>query len=212
VAPSDLGIFGFVLVASAAVLWLNLGRALLWVRPKLLTLEADAPADQVKVPDELTALARELSEQGFVFLGTHQERSPARPVRTCWDFAAESSGTFATLDVSRAGERQLVFFTRTADDAFVLTANHRRPVRADAGRYEASYLENVNVARLFKAHQRVVGERKGEGPMTLEGRVDAAQAWLAGPGRVEIRQQHLSGLLWTLSTVGMVAGAVFGRG
>jgi hypothetical protein len=210
VGSADLVLFVVVLAGSAAVAWLNVGRSLLFLRPESLAIEPEAPADQAKVPDELSGLARELGEQGFTFLGSHTERAWQRKTQTFYDFAHLLEGTFATIWMAASGERELELWT-WSEAGGLITANHRRPVREEPGRYQSSYLEKANVARLVKAHSRRAEGRKGQGPFTLEGRVEVGRAWLAGPGRTEIRQQHLSGLLWTLGTLVMVAAAVYGR-
>jgi hypothetical protein len=211
VGAGDFGILAAIIGLAAYVVVTQLGRAWLFLKPLSLRLEPETPADQTKIPDSLSALARELGEQGFVLLGAHSEKAWRRPEVLAYDFVHSGDGTYASLWLSPTGERQLMFLTWTAQDAFLLTADHRRPVREHPGRYQSSYLENTNPARLFKAHSRRLEGQTGRGPPTLEGRMDAARAWLEGPGREEIRQQHFSGLLWTVSAVGLLAALAFRR-
>ncbi|MFT3841242.1 MAG: hypothetical protein QM723_29900 [Myxococcaceae bacterium] len=188
----------------------NLWRFLLFVKPTALELEADAPADQMKLPAMLEKRQTDLLALGFVPLGTHLERAPLGGQLLSFDYGHPKELAFATLTASNDNPR-LYLFSR-AGEAFVLTADYRRPAHEEKGRYLSGSLEGVSVERLFKAHQRRLAELgNATGTCTLEGRVDAGRAWLSGPGASETRQQNLLGLLWTVGTVGMVAAAIFGR-
>jgi hypothetical protein len=188
----------------------NLWRFVLFVKPTALQMEADAPADQMKLPAFLERRQSELLALGFVPLGTHLERVPLGGQGMSFDYGHPKELAFATLTAS--DETPRLYLLSRAGEAFVLTADYRRPAHEVKGRYLSGTLEGVSAERLYKAHQRRVAELgSATGACTLDGRLDAARAWLAGPGASETRQQNLLGLLWTVGTVGMVAAAIFGR-
>lgn len=196
----------------AVVMRGNLWRAWLCLRPTSITIEADAPAGQIKLPEELEKPDVELRALGFVSLGSHLEQPRFGPEMFSYDYAHPSDRCFATLYVGTTGEAKLYFLTPTQHHGFVITANHRRPAREIKGRYLSGSLEALPAARVYTAHLRRVGEvGVPEGEFTQAGRIAAAKAWFAGPGNVEVRQQNALGLLWTVGTVGMVAAAIFGR-
>ncbi len=197
------------LVLAAWMLRRNLWRALLFLKPTALHLEADAPADQMNVPEHLGRRHAELLALGFVPLGTHLERAPLGATIHAYDYGHPAELTFATLVDGAYGPR--LYLVSRAEQGFVLTADYRRPSREKKD-YLAGALEGVPPERLVKAHQRrleTLGQAQGE--CTLEGRLALGRDWLRGPGSSETRQQNLLGLLWTVGTVGMVAAAVLGR-
>lgn len=205
--------YAFYAFGAALVVYMlrrNLWRFLLFVKPTALELEADAPADQMKLPAFLEKRQSELLALGFVPLGTHLERVPLGGQGISFDYGHPKELTYATLTASNEVPR--LYLLSRANDAFVLTADYRRPASEEKGRYLSGSLEGVSAERLFKAHQRRLAELgSATGACTLEGRVDTGRAWLSGPGAAETRQQNLLGLLWTVGTVGMVAAAIFGR-
>ena len=195
----------------AVVMRGNLWRAWLCLRPTSINIEADAPADQVKVPAALEKADAELRALGLTSLGSHLEQPRFGPQMFSYDYTHPTEKCFATLYLSTTGEANLYFLTPTQRGGFVITANHRRPAREIKGHYLSGALEFLPAARVFTAHLRRVTEVGiPEGDFTQAGRVAAAKAWFAGPGNVEVRQQNALGLLWTVGTVGMVAAAIFG--
>lgn len=202
-----IGYFGI----AAAVLRLTFWRALLVLRPTSVRLEVEEPGDQVKIPPGLQKSAAELERLGFVRLGSHSEKPPLGPRTLCFDFARPAKGIFATLFEGRDEAAALYLMSRLASGGFVISANHRRPAKDEPGRYVTGWLEDVPVDRIYKAHLRRVEGMPLEATFTQEGRMEAARAWYEGPGRSELRQQHVPGLLWTVASLGMVAAAVFGR-
>ncbi len=200
-------------VGAALVVYMlrrNLWRFVLFVKPTALHLEADAPADQMNVPEHLGKRHAELLALGFVPLGTHLERAPLGGQLLSFDYGHPKELAYATL--TQSNEVPRLYLLSRAGDAFVLTADYRRPARELKGRYLSGSLEGVSAERLYKAHQRRLAELgTATGACTLDGRIDAGRAWLKGPGASETRQQNLLGLLWTVGTVGMVAAAIFGR-
>lgn len=190
----------------------NFWRAWLCLRPTSITIEADAPAGQIKLPEALEKVDAEVRALGFTSLGSHLEQPRFGPEMVSYDYAHPTDKCFATLYVSTSSEAKLYFLTPTAGGGFVITANHRRAAREIKGRYLSGSLESLPAARVFTAHLRRIGEvGTPEGEFTQAGRIAAAKAWFAGPGNVEVRQQNALGLLWTLGTVGMVAAAIFGQ-
>jgi hypothetical protein len=201
-------------VALAAAGWLlhrNLWRAVLVLWPTSLVTDADAPADQVRLPEPLGPLAADLERLGFVLLGSRTERPKlTRPTLT-YDYAHRAEKVFATLYEGRGGRPRLYLTTPLAASGFVITANRRRAARQVPGHYLSGGLEDASAERLYHAHLRRLEGLTAQGEFTLEGRVAAARAWQAGPGRGEIRLHNVQGLLWTLGTLGMLAAALFGR-
>ncbi|MBS1150594.1 MAG: hypothetical protein H6Q89_2292 [Myxococcaceae bacterium] len=196
----------------AVVMRGNLWRAWLCLHPTSIAIEADAPAGQIKLPKELERADAELRALGFVSLGSHVEQPRFGPEMLSYDYAHPGDQCFATLYVSTNGEAKLYFLTPTERGGFVITANHRRPAREIKGHYLSGALESLPAPRVFTAHLRRVSEvGTPEGEFTQAGRIAAAKAWFAGPGKLEVRQQNALGLLWTVGTVGMVAAAIFGQ-
>lgn len=202
-----IGYFGIAAVVLRFTLW----RALLVFRPTSVRLEIEEPADQVKLPDALQKPAAELERLGFVRLGSHSEKPPFGPRTLCFDFARAEEGIFATLFEGRDEVAALYLMSRLPGGGFVISANHRRPAKDEPGRYVTGWLEDVSVDRIYKAHLRRTEGLPVQADFTQEGRMAAARAWYEGPGKSEVRQQHVPGLLWTVASLGMVAAAVFGR-
>ena len=196
-------------VAAAAVVWrFTLWRAVLVFAPSSVRIEPEDPPGQAKLPPPLPKLAAELQALGFLPLGTHSERPPLGPQTLCFDFVHPGDRTFVTAWLTGDDMPRFYFLTMLAGDGFIITANHRRAARAIDGHYLSGGLENVSPDRLFKAHVRLLDGRAPSGDLTLEGRVAAARAWYAGPGRAEVRLQNFHGLLWSVGTLGMVAAAI----
>lgn len=194
------------------VLYLNLWRAILCVRPSSLVVDVEAPADKMKVPSELAGLAQELLDVGFEPVGSHFEKPRLTYETYSYDYAHRAEKAFATLYLSRKGEPRLYFLTQAQSGAFAITANHRRPTSELPGRYLSSWIEDRTIARVFKAHQRraaTLGPAGGQ--FDQAGRLEAARLWFEGPGKAEVRAQNLHGLLWSVGTLGMVGAAIFGK-
>ena len=201
-----------LLVLAGFVLRWHLWRALLVLRPGSMHLEADAPADQLKLPPELTVHGTGLLKLGFLPLGSHLEKARFGPEQVSYDFAHAETGTYATLYLGPSDIGRLYFLTAVQGGKLVLTANHRRPSREVPGAYLSGSLEHLPVERVFKAHARRAQELgPAEGPPTLEGRVSLGTRWFQGYGAAEVRAIHALGLLWTAGTVGMVLAALLGR-
>lgn len=202
---ADLARLALLVAGGALILRWNLWRALLFLRPASMRLEADAPADQAQPPQPLAKVEAELGALGFSRLGSHTEQAPLSRPQLNFDYAHPAERAFATLFASPRGEPRLYFLTPTAGGGFVITADHRRPAREEPGRYLSGGLEETSPERLFKAHLRRVASI-GEPALALtpEARLEAGRAWYAGAGRSEVRQQNALGLLWTVGTLGMV--------
>jgi hypothetical protein len=190
----------FLLAIGAAIfggiiLRLNLWRALLFLRPSGVVVEQDSPADQMKLPESLHAAVAELRALGFEPLGSRYEKAALAPAFVSFDFACAREHAYATLYPSRFGGARLYFLTPVEGGGFVLTANFRRPSRKSGSGYLAGGLPNVPADRLLKAHQKRLEGLKPTDSYTPQARLDAARAWLDGPGRGEIRQQNLNGLV-----------------
>lgn len=206
----------FILVGALGlgglVLYLNLWRAVLCVAPASLLIDAEAPADGMTVPGELTALEKELLSLGFTPVGSHIEKPRLTFETVSYDFAHAAERAFATLYLSRRGEPRLYFLTQVEGGAFAITADHRRPSTERPGRYLSGWLEERSLSRLFKAHQRRAATLGAPvGRFDQAGRLEAAKSWFAGPGKREVRAQNLHGLLWSVGTLGMVGAAIFGK-
>jgi hypothetical protein len=201
----DIGRLALLCVVAALLLRMNLWRAILFLRPESMTLEPEAPGDQMKLPAALARTEHELVGLGFTALGSHLEKARLSKSRLNYDYVHEKEHVFATLFVSPRGESRLYFLTPTANDGFVITADHRRPAQDIPGRYLSGGMTETTAERLLNAHQRRV-QSVGAPAMTptLEARVEAARAWYRGPGQKEVRQQNALGLLWTVGSLGMV--------
>jgi hypothetical protein len=190
----------FLLAIGAAIfggiiLRLNLWRALLFLRPSGVIVEQDSPADQMKLPESLNAAAAELRALGFEPLGSRYEKAALAPAFISFDFGCAREHAYATLYPSRFGASRLYFFTPVEGGGFVLTANFRRPSRKSTPGYLAGGLPNIPADRLLKAHQKRLEGFKPTESYSAPARLEAARAWLDGPGRGEIRQQNLNGLV-----------------
>ena len=197
---------------AGLVLYLNLWRAVLCVRPSSLVIDVEAPPDKMEVPAELEGLAKELLECGFVPMGSHYEKPRLTHETYSYDYAHVAGKVFATVYLSRKDEPRLYFLTQAESGAFAITANHRRPARELPGQYLSGWIEDRTVARVFKAHQRwaaTLGPAGGR--FDQAGRLEAAKRWFEGPGKAEVRAQNLHGLLWSVGTLGMVGAAIFGK-
>lgn len=202
--PIGLALAGFML-------YRNFWRAILCIAPSTLEVDAEDPPDRMKVPRELSPMAEQLGALGFVPIGTRREKPKFAAAMLFHDFACPNEGVFATLSLGRDLKPCLYFLTRTEQDGFVITANYRRPAKEIPGRYLAGSLDDFPPVRVYKAHLKRIGPLARSGDYTQAGRLEAAEAWYAGPGRSEIRQQNLQGLVWTVGTLGILAAAVFGK-
>ncbi|MGA9521142.1 MAG: hypothetical protein WBV82_06745 [Myxococcaceae bacterium] len=209
--PRELLVPLIAIALGYAVLRFMLWRAILTVSPTSLGIEADEPPGREKLPDELKGAAAELKQLGFTSIGSHLELPRLGPALTCFDFAREEERTFATLFLDRDGVPRAYFLSRIAPEGFVISANYRRAARNEPGRYLSGGLEDVATDRVYKAHARLLAGLPLQPAADQEARIAAAREWLSGPGRSEIRQQNLHGLLWTVGTLGMVAAAILRR-
>ncbi len=207
-----------LLVAALAAAGLRyfLWRAILFVEPDTLRIEADSPPlkwngeDWGLVPEPLRKASQELLGLGFIPLGTHIERAILGPTRTCFDYVHHESSSHATLFEGAGGQPHAYLLTALANGGFVHSASYRRPAREVAGLYLSGYLEEASVERVVRAHWRRLDGLEPTLSPTLEGRVAAQQAWYARFGRPEVRQRHARGLLWSVGSLGMVAWALWG--
>lgn len=198
------------LVGAGWVIYVNLWRAALFVKPSSMKIEADEPPDQMSLPPELETLENWLRQNGFQVLGSHWEKPLFTGFSMSYDYVLPDKHTFATLYVGRDGGTRLYFLTPTENDGFVVTANYRRPARQLKGRYYSGGLEEYSPDRVFKAHLRRIDNEglKPTGAFTHEARLAAGKRWFESYGASEIRWQNLHGLLWTLGTVTAVILAV----
>jgi hypothetical protein len=195
------------LACAAALLAANLWRALLFFFPGSVQVEAEAPADQMALPPELGAAARELEALGFVAVGSHEERPRLRRPTRAYAFRHRSAPAFATLSLGADGAPRLDFLTPLAPEGFVVTAAYRRAA-LERPRYRSGGLPGASAARVFEAHLRRLAGLAPAGDFTWEGRVAAARAWFSGMGRHELRREHLQGVVWTLAALLIGASAL----
>jgi hypothetical protein len=209
--PLDVVIFFALAVVVYLVLRAYLWRALLCLQPGSIEVGEDAPAD-TQLPDGLTATDQVLVREGFKRIGSHYERPRLHQALVSHDYAHPSEGTYATVYLGRDARPRLYFLTETEEGALVITANFHRPAREVPGRYSSGCLENLPVARVFKAHvRRLAAFGKPKNTEDLSERVRIGQAWFAGAGQWEVRQQNALGLLWTVGTLGMVGAVILAK-
>lgn len=197
------------LVLALMLLRLNFWRAVLYLAPTSVRVEAEAPADQMDLPPELAPMAEKLRALGFTALGSHEEKPRFHPATRSYDFARPAERIFATLHLGRDATPRLYFLTPLAPEGFVITASYRRPALELPG-YRSGGLEDASPERLYRAHLRRLEGLTPAGEYTWEGRVDAGRSWYQGLGQKEIRKQNLAGLLWTLAALAIVASAFVG--
>ncbi len=208
----NLIILAGALGAAGWILYANLWRAVLCLAPGSMKIEAEAPADRVKLPPELLGYHAELKALGFACIGSRYEKPRLTRETESFDYAHPEERAFATSYLGRDGRPRLYFLSQTEGGAFVLSSNYRRPAREIPGRYFSGALEGFSADRLFKAHlRRVASFGPPTGRFDQEGRLAAARAWFAGPGRADVRIQNLHGLLWSVGTLGMLGAAIFGK-
>jgi hypothetical protein len=195
VIPQNLLLVLGALVLAGVMFRLNVWRALVWLKPSRVSVEQDAPADQMKVPEGLSAAAGALRALGFEALGSRYEKVPLAPAFISYDFANAQAHAYATVYAGKFGRSRLYFLTPTQGNGFVITADFRRPSREEGKHYLAGGLPNVPPERLLKAHHKRLEGFTPVEVYTPEARIEAARAWLAGPARREIRQQNLNGLV-----------------
>lgn len=203
------------LALAAVIVWQNLWRAVLWVRPGSVRIEPDAPGDQMELPEALSPFAQSLEALGFARLGTHEEKAPLRRMTLSYNFVDARSHTFATLYEGISGQPQLYFLTRFAaagpgPRGFVLTANFKRPIR-DLPGYRAGGVPGADPERVWKLHQRRCEGLALQGETSLEARVAVAREWYSGAGRQDVRQQNAQGVFWTSGAVLVVLAMFFGK-
>ena len=216
VNAQQIFLFALILAAAIYLLRTSLWRSILVFRPTSLRIDAEEPAGHEKLPDTLRGYDTELRQLGFQSIGTHSERPWLGPVTTCFDYARPEDHTFATIFQGWRGTPRVYFLTLLADrpdaeqtSGYVISANYRRPAKELPG-YITGWLEDVAPQRLYRAHLRRIEGMTCGGVFTQESRVAVARAFQEGPGRLEARQQHIQGLLWTLGSLGMVAAAIIG--
>lgn len=186
----------------------ELWRALICLFPQSVRVEVDTPDPDVQVPAPLEATWEALQKLGFLPLGSHVEHPFAVAPTVHYDAVHAGHHVFASVSCARFEQPRLVLFTPT-DGGGVVTANYRRPAREVSGHYLSGGLEGASADRLVNAHlRRLAGVGAPKASWTLEGRVEAARAWYRGAGKVELRQQHVVGLLWTAGGLGMVGAAL----
>jgi hypothetical protein len=197
---------------AAFVLRRHLGKALVFLWPGSLRFAPGKSAEEAELamPAALRPWAGLLEGLGFGLLGTRLERPLLGRGTVVYELANAATGVFASLFLE-GDEVRLYFLSRGEDGALVLTANYHRPARERAGRYATGGLENVAPERVYKAHLRRIEALRPAGPYDAAGRLLAARAFLAGPGRVELRWMNLHGLLWSLGTVGILIAALLGK-
>ena len=200
-----------VLVAAALLRW-HLWRAVIFLAPSSVRIEADSPPGMASIPSALEATHDAFVALGFEHLGTHFEHPRFGRRVLHFDYVHREKQVFAAVHAGLEGQALFTLLTPTHGGGSALTASFRRPCRDLKGRYVSGGLEGAAPERLLKAHLRRVPEAgTPEADWSLEGRVAAARAWYAGTGKGEVRQQNAVGLLWTLGALGMVGAAFFGR-
>jgi hypothetical protein len=208
----NLIILAVALCVAGWILYANLWRAVLCLAPQSMKIEAEAPADKMKLPSELAKYQADLLALGFCAIGSRYEKPRFTHETISYDYAQEKEKAFATIYLGRDDRPRLYFLSHTDGGAFVISSNYRRPAKEIPGRYFSGALEDFATDRLFKAHlRRVASFGQPTGRFDQEGRLAAARAWFAGPGRAEVRLQNLHGLLWSVGTLGMVGAAIFGK-
>lgn len=195
---------------AVTLLVLNLWRAALFLFPARVRVEPDAPADQMNLPEALSPVEAQLKALGFVALGSHEEKPPLRRASLSYDYAHPGERVFATLHEGAQGAPRLYFLTPLAPEGFVITAGYRRPALDIPGKYRSGSLEEAPPDRLFRAHLKRLEGVSPTGDFTWEGRVAAGRSWYRGLGQKEIRRQNLTGLLWTVAALAIVASAFLG--
>lgn len=200
-----------LLVGAAALLRTFTWRALLCLRPELVRVEAETPADVTTVPGALEGEWDELHRLGFRLLGSHSEARPLGPGLVLYSGVHPEHAVTGSVFLSPDGGKRLMLLSRSAaGDGFVVTTNYRLASKERPGRYLAGGIEGASAERLLKAHlRRVVEVGELQRVDSLEKRVDAARAWYHDAGKAELRQQHAVALLWTLGALGMVSAALF---
>ena len=159
------------------MLRLNLWRAWLVIKPQSMRLLIEDPGEVRQVPRVLELTHEALQALGFTSIGSHLEQPRFGAASLIYDYVHAQNGVFASLsEAPRWGVRfnrgvayvprseaegpqaRLVLLTPCANDAFVLSANARRPGANLAGRYLSGALPGVTVERLFNAHLRRLAE------------------------------------------------------
>lgn len=198
-------------VAGLILLRLHLWRAIVFLWPPSIRIEAETPDASVMVPGALEPLWDALRAAGFAPLGSHLEAPRLNKPTLLYDAALESKGVYASVFEGPDGKAKLVLVSRVGD-AFAVTANHQRPAREVPGRYLSGGLEGASAERVLKAHlRRLATLGAPEGPFDFEQRLDTARRWLRGPGQAELRMRHAVGFLWAVGALLLLAVAAFGR-
>jgi hypothetical protein len=200
--PAQLVLWALAALAVWNLLRAHFWRAWLFVRPGSLRIaEAGAPPQTPALLEK----TKMLEALGFKPLGAHREAPRFGPRPVYLDFALENPLVFATLAEHRG--RVSLYFVSPCAGGPVLTADHFRPIeKGEAAR--SAGMPGWAPHRLLRAHQERAARSPPTGPATLDARLSLARAWYAGLGVRELRRVHLSGVVWTLLTFGMVAGAV----
>jgi hypothetical protein len=196
---------------AVTLLMLNFWRAILFLLPARVRVEPDAPGDRMSLPMELVPVAGQLQALGFIPLGSHEEKPLFRRTSLSYDYAHPGERVFATLHLNAKGGARLYYLTPLASEGFVITADYRRPALDIPGRYRSGGLEEATPERLLRAHLKCLEGLNPTGNFTWEGRVEAGRSWYRGLGQKEIRRQNLTGLVWTVAALVIIA-SVFLRG
>jgi hypothetical protein len=208
-APVQLAILALVVGVSVWLLRRNLWRAVLYLLPRTMNVEEDAPADaKLRLPEQLLTWAAELERHGLKFIGAHLEEPRFGKPLLCFDYASAEAHTFASLFLDAEGEPRAELLTPLEKGGFVRTANYRRSAYEAPG-YFSGYLDNVPLERVLVAHQRrVVALGPAREGWDVAARVAAGKAWYGSDGAArELKQLHQQGLMWTFGAV-----IVFGLG
>jgi hypothetical protein len=219
------------LAIGVVLVWANLWRALVFVWPGAISFEIDDGTPEVPVPGWLEPTHEALLALGFAPVGTFLEHRRLGPGRTTWAYVNPAQQLFSFVSDSTLvrARRSLVtppaprleregpaarvtFVSTTGPGHYLVSSNFRRPGASEPGVHLCAGLPGVGADRLFRAHQRRVGELGAPaGDFSLEGALALWQDWHQTVGRAELRRQHGVGLLWTLGGLGMVAGPLVGR-
>jgi hypothetical protein len=192
-------------LAGLVVLRLQIWRALLFITPTSVRVEAEEPSSVVVVPGALEPAVEALRTLGFVLVGTHSESPRLTRGTRFIDLLEPTTGTWASV---AEGRRARVSLLSCTAQGWVVTSDFRRPSSDVAGAL-AGAIEGASPERLLKAHLRLVQAPEPVAHPTLEARVELARAWFAGPGRAELRQQHAIGLLWSLGALALMGAPFF---
>src|SRR5687767_10213246 len=95
-APDTMALLVSVGLA-AFLLYRYASRALLVLAPHKVLVEADTPADAMKLPAGLESAAAVVQALGFVPIGSHIEKAPLARPTVSYDYVHPQDRAFATL-------------------------------------------------------------------------------------------------------------------